>query len=76
MSEDLVPVEELTYEQAYAELEKIVVGLEADERSLEETLKKFERGQNLAKHCMNLLEQADLKVQQISGEDLVPFDVE
>jgi exodeoxyribonuclease VII small subunit len=76
MSEDLVPVEELTYEQAYAELEKIVVDLEADERSLEETLKKFERGQSLAKHCMNLLEQADLEVQQISGEDLVPFDVE
>ena len=76
MSEDLIPIEDLTYEQAYAELETIVSTLETDERSLEQTLAQFERGQALAKHCMGLLEKADLRVQQISGEDLVPFNTE
>jgi exodeoxyribonuclease VII small subunit len=76
MMEDPIPVEELTYEQAYAELEEIVAAMEADERSLEESLAQFERGQALAKRCMTLLDQADLKVQQISDEDLEPFDIE
>jgi len=76
MSEELTPVEELTYEQAYAELEAIVAVLEADERTLDQTLAQFERGQVLAKHCMALLERADLRVQQISGEDLVAFETE
>ena len=76
MTEDLTPVEELSYEQATAELEAIVAALETDERSLEQTLAQFERGQALAKHCMALLEKADLRVQQISGEDLAPFDLE
>ncbi len=76
MTKDLTPVEGLTYEQAYAELEAIVAALEGEERSLEQTLAQFERGQALAKHCMTLLENAELKVQQISGEDLLPFEEE
>jgi exodeoxyribonuclease VII small subunit len=68
------PIEELSYEQAFAELEAIVSALEAEESSLEDALAWFERGQGLAHYCAELLDKAELKVQQLSGHDLVDFD--
>lgn len=70
------PVEKLTYEQAFTELEEIVTALEADEHSLDNALALFERGQLLARYCAGLLDQAELKVQQISGEELVDFPLQ
>jgi exodeoxyribonuclease VII small subunit len=74
-SEDLTPVEQLTYEQAFTELEAMVLILESEERSLEETLALFERGQALAQHCAQVLDQAELKVQQLSGEGVQDFNL-
>jgi len=31
----------------------------------------FERGQSLSKHCALLLAKAELKVKQLSGEELI-----
>lgn len=62
-------IQSLSYEQAYTELEEIVDGLEANQKTLEESIALFERGQALAKHCAALLDQADLKVQKLSGPD-------
>ncbi|RMF47086.1 MAG: exodeoxyribonuclease VII small subunit, partial [Anaerolineae bacterium] len=59
------PPEELSYEQALAELEEIVAALESDEKTLDEVLHLFERGQALAKHCAALLEQAEVKITQL-----------
>ncbi len=59
--------ESLSYEKAYAELEKIVDELETDSKTLEEALALFERGQVLAQHCALLLDQAELRVRQLSG---------
>ena len=73
-SEKLAAIEELTYEQALNELEGIIQELESDEHSLEQTLAMFERGQALARHCAQLLEDAELKVQELSGDQLVDFD--
>jgi exodeoxyribonuclease VII small subunit len=70
------PAEDLTYEQAFGELEAIVAALEGEERPLEEGLALFERGQALARRCAQLLDQAELKVQQLTGEELVDFDVD
>jgi exodeoxyribonuclease VII small subunit len=66
----IIPVEELTYEQALAELEEITRQLEETPPALEETLALFERGQALARRCAGLLDQAELKVRQLSGEEL------
>jgi len=68
------PIEELTYEEAFTELEKIVNLLETEQRSLDESLALFERGQSLGRHCAALLEKAELRVQQLSGESLEAFD--
>lgn len=73
-AEELMPIDDLTYEQALNELEGIIQDLETGEHALEETLAMFERGQALAKHCTKLLEEAELKVQELSGENLVDFD--
>lgn len=70
-------VDQLTYEQAFAELESIVATLESDRRSLNEAVGLFERGQELARRCGALLDQAELKVQQLSNgllNDFTPQD--
>lgn len=73
---DRPPVDELTYEQAFSELEEIVAALESDERALDAAVALFERGQALANHCAGLLDQAEIKVQQLSGDELVDFSPE
>lgn len=67
------PVAELTYEEAFAELEGILSALETEQRPLEEAMALFERGQALAKRCAELLDKAEIKVRQLSGEDLTSF---
>jgi exodeoxyribonuclease VII small subunit len=67
------PIEKLTYEEAYAELEGIVSVLESGEQPLDAALALFERGQLLTRHCAALLDKAELKVQKLSGEILEPF---
>lgn len=67
-------VETLTYEQAFNELESIVAELESDKHTLDDSLALFERGQALACYCAVLLESAELKVQQLSGEGLSDFN--
>jgi exodeoxyribonuclease VII small subunit len=68
------PIGKLSYEEASAELEKIVRALEEGEQSLDEALSLFERGQGLTKRCLELLDAAELKVNKLSGETLVPFE--
>lgn len=57
---------QLTFEQAYAGLESIVFALESDKHPLEESTELFERGQILARYCARLLDEAELRVQQVS----------
>ena len=58
----------LTFEQAFAELEEAVRALERGDLPLEESLALYERGQELAAHCAKLLDEAELKVQQIEAD--------
>ena len=58
-------IEELSYEEAFAELEAIVTTLENEEKTLEESMSLFERGQALSKYCAALLENAELRVKQL-----------
>ena len=70
------PVEELSYEEALAELEGIVESLEDGQSQLDESMKLFERGQALVTHCGALLESAQLKVQKLAGEFVTAFEEE
>jgi exodeoxyribonuclease VII small subunit len=49
-----------------------VEALESEQRPLNEAIALYERGQSLAKYCAGLLEKAELKVRQLSGDNIVP----
>ena len=66
------PLEDLSYEQALLELEELVNTLETGENDLESTLLYYERGQSLASHCISLLDNAELKIEDISKEENEP----
>jgi exodeoxyribonuclease VII small subunit len=56
---------ELTFEAAYAELEDIISRLDADDLPLEESVALFERGRALSQRCQSLLDNAELRVNQL-----------
>jgi len=67
-------IEDMTFEQAFQELEQIAVKLESGGLMLQESLDVFERGQALAARCSTLLDEADLTIRTIGPQGEVPFD--
>ncbi len=61
-------VAEMSFEEAFAELNGVVVSLEEAGLALEESIGLYERGQALARHCAAMLEKAELRVRQLNGE--------
>ena len=61
----LPDIKALTFEQALAELEKIVAELESGQAPLERSIEIYERGAALKSHCEARLEAARLRVEKI-----------
>lgn len=55
-----------SFEEALKELESIVAKLEDDEITLEDSIKLYEKGLELSKFCTEVLEQAELKIDQVN----------
>ncbi len=67
------PVANMTFEDAMAELEKLVGLLESSDVTLEDSIRLYARGEDLKKHCEAKLKAAEEKVAQITlGEDGAP----
>ena len=60
---------DLTFEQAFAELQGTVERLRGDALTLEGSLALYERGTSLAAHCNDLLNNAELRVTQLDLND-------
>ncbi len=75
-SPEMPPVEEMSYEQALAELESIVASLEVNKQSLEESMAFFERGQALSRRCVELLDKAELRIKQLAGDTIIDLPAE
>lgn len=58
-------IENMNFEQALAELEKIVGSLEQGNVPLEQSIEIYGRGESLKKHCQTLLKSAEDKVEKI-----------
>jgi len=58
-------IDEMDYESAFAALQEVVSSLEGQQLALEESMRLFERGQQLAQRCGQLLAQAELKMQTL-----------
>lgn len=65
-------MKELSFEEAINELEKTVNELEVEKLTLDESVKKFEKGMELSKYCNELLEKAEkditILIEQSNGE--------
>ncbi len=59
---------ELTFEQALAELEKIVADVEQGKISLEESIVRYERGMKLISHCREVLDSAEKRIETINKQ--------
>ena len=60
------------FESTLAELERVVEGLENGELSLADQLKAFERGMELSEQCKKMLDEARLKVIELTDSDDSP----
>jgi exodeoxyribonuclease VII small subunit len=63
-------VTSLSFEDALAELERIVRGLEGGQQRLDDAIAAYERGTVLRRHCEAKLAEAEARVQAIvAGSD-------
>lgn len=74
MSSSQSEIGELSFEEAFHELEGIVSQLESGELPLEEALAAFEKGQALAQRGQKLLEEAELKLTELQPDVAGPDD--
>ena len=60
---------DIKFEDALARLEQIVDTLEAGNLPLEESLKVFEEGVTLARHCARYLGEAERRIEMLVKDD-------
>jgi exodeoxyribonuclease VII small subunit len=74
------PPDNLTFEQALTDLERIVRELEDGQTGLEEALARYETGIGLLKRCYSQLREAEQRILLLTGTDaegrpvLQPFE--
>ncbi len=61
--------ERLSFEEALKKLESIVEQLEDEDITLEDSVKLYEEGVKLSKFCTEILEQAELRIEQVNEEN-------
>jgi exodeoxyribonuclease VII small subunit len=75
-------ISSLTFEKALAQLEDIVSKLESGKVDLEESIKVYEKGEALRKHCEKKLAEAEARIEKITldaygkPKSKEPLDVE
>ena len=62
------PIEEMSFEDAMRELEKVVSDLERGDVPLEQSIALYERGAQLKQRCQTKLKEAEEKVALITQE--------
>ena len=60
---------EMKFEEAMAQLAKIVQTLESGEATLDDSISLFEEGMKLSKYCADVLGKAEQKVQFLQDDN-------
>jgi len=68
-------VNNLSYEEAFTRLEKVLQALESDDLPLEASLELYEQGLTLSTYCTHKLDEAELRVSRWqAGHQTAPFE--
>ncbi len=62
-----------TFEEATAELQRLVAQMEAGELALEASIAAYQRGSELVKFCHSQLERIEGQIKVLEGDMLKPF---
>lgn len=70
-----LPIDDLTFEQAFEQLQQTVERLEVGNLPLETAMALYQEGMALAKYCGLQLDQAELTIKRLTPEgELLDFD--
>ena len=61
-------ISKLNFEQAIGELTKLVGSIEQGDIPLEDSIKQYEKGMSLIKHCRQILKTAEQRIEKISAQ--------
>ena len=59
-------ISKLSFEAAIEQLEQIVSRIESGDTPLESSLEQYEKGMELIKHCREILQAAEKRIEKIS----------
>jgi exodeoxyribonuclease VII small subunit len=77
MTDKAADIARMSFEDALAELERIVATLEKGQAPLEESIRLYERGEAIKKHCEAQLKSAESRIEKITlAADGAPKGVE
>jgi exodeoxyribonuclease VII small subunit len=62
-------IEKMTFEQAIQQLKGIVDRIEQGDIPLQDSLEQYEKGMALIKHCRDILQKAEKRIERISKEE-------
>lgn len=60
--------QELSLEEAFAQIEDVIAHLETEEITLEEAFQEYNRGMRLLQHCNSAIDRVEKKVLQINED--------
>lgn len=61
-------INELSFEQAYEQLQAVLAQLESGELSLEQSVTMYEKGKLLSARCQDLLDKAELRIKKLEDD--------
>jgi exodeoxyribonuclease VII small subunit len=64
----MTTINDLSFEEAYEELQQVITQLESGELPLDKSVTLFERGQKLSARCQHLLDTAELRIQRLHDD--------
>jgi exodeoxyribonuclease VII small subunit len=73
-------METLSFEEAFKQLETTIVALQDGKMPLDRALQQYQEGMKLVQRCNELLQQAELTIQQLTVDDAgnmstIPLDM-
>ncbi|MHC4762364.1 MAG: exodeoxyribonuclease VII small subunit [Planctomycetota bacterium] len=62
-------ISQLNFEKAIKNLTDIVSSIESGDIPLEDSLRQYEKGMALIKHCRAILQKAEKRIEKIAGSE-------